>query len=187
MNLKIFFFSQISDHSEIPVQSALLCSAPSYPWNPLRQYSHSLSSLLFSHKNPTEAIYLTILLGYPIPNQEPLVPLACTATRCMSLVGTSVNYVCSTPIFVGKKLPTTGCWRLCWYPKSLTRHRLTWQCVIHLYIVMRFNILTSHMQDLGKRRRKQRRPTTSTVSSLMLQLALSVLSLRFFPPPFLCS
>ncbi|RXH85881.1 hypothetical protein DVH24_016934 [Malus domestica] len=71
---------------EIPVLSALLCSAPSYPWNPLRQYSHSLSSLLFSHKTPTEAIYLTILLGYPIPNQEPLVPLACTATRCMSLL-----------------------------------------------------------------------------------------------------
>lgn len=54
-----------------------------YPWNPL-QFSHPLSSLIFSLQNQTER---KLILPGHAASQGPLNPLACTAKRCMSLVG----------------------------------------------------------------------------------------------------
>jgi hypothetical protein len=55
-------------------------------WNP-PQFSHFLSSLIFPRRNPTERELL--LHGHA--SQGGLNPLACTAKRCTSLVGT---YIC---------------------------------------------------------------------------------------------
>ena len=61
-----------------------------YPWNPL-QFSHPLSSLIFSPQNPTKR---KLILPGHAASQGPLNPLACTAKRCMSLVGICHLYLC---------------------------------------------------------------------------------------------
>lgn len=64
--------------------------SPLYPWNPL-QFSHPLSSLIFSLQNPTKR---KLILPGHAASQGPLNPLACTAKRCMSLVGICYLYLC---------------------------------------------------------------------------------------------
>lgn len=69
-----------------------------YQWNP-PQFSHFLSCLIFPRRNQTEREFL--LPGHA--SQGALNPLACTAKRCMSLVGIPYFYVYLIRMFVVEK------------------------------------------------------------------------------------
>ncbi len=98
LNWKIFLFERYHilptwAFRELPIPSlGISVPPPIILWNPL-QFSHSLSSLIFSLQNPTE-----INLIFPgHASQEALNPLACTAKRCMFLVGIYI-YLCMSNI-----------------------------------------------------------------------------------------